>query len=497
MRIMVKWILPFISLVLLFSSCQLRYHKLSACERDLVLVASKAPEPPVEQSPWVSALDGDSSDTDLLSNSFDSDDDLLLDSLSISGLKIHMTPIPVESRNSNTPIAPFYLGTFEVTQLQWETVMGKLPKQSVYGYDYPVENVDVESAKLFIRSLNYVMGSHYRLPTMQEWMYAANEGKNEREGTFAGCTNPFDVAWFHLNTQHSQAVGQLQPNAFGIFDLAGNVSEYCSEGDIALLKGGCWYDSPEGLHDSAPAVIFKSLNTDDWFGAGLRLASSDSLGFSNYLLSQTNKVSVAYASEAPTFSMVKVKGGKIPDMHILYGMHGKWITVPSFQISAFEVTQEQWMSVMGGSPSNFQGQVNLPVENVSAEEVELFLDRLNKLSGKKYRLPTVMEWEYVYRGGTKSLCYLYAGSDSIEEVGWVPANSEHAAHPVGLKIPNELGIYDLTGNVSELCKDGNEAVACGDNWSELTVYQTRDKKIYRPIALDYSSQRGFRLVLEE
>jgi len=111
-----------------------------------------------------------------------------------------------------------------------------------------------------------------------------------------------------------------------------------------------------------------------------------------------------------------------------------------------------WQAVMGTNPSNFKGD-NMPVENVSWKDCQEFIGKLNGLTNKKFRLPTEAEWEYAARGGNKSRGYKYAGSDSIDDVAWYDMNGEEITHPVASKQPNELGIYDMTGNVYEWCSD--------------------------------------------
>lgn len=128
------------------------------------------------------------------------------------------------------------------------------------------------------------------------------------------------------------------------------------------------------------------------------------------------------------------------------------VTLSDFYIGKTEVTQAQWKAVMGNNQSQFIGD-DLPAERVSWEDVQLFLKRLNQLTGKQYRLPTEAEWEYAARGGQKSKAYKYAGSDNIDEVAWWRENSEDKTHPVATKAPNELGLYDMTGNVLEWCND--------------------------------------------
>ncbi|MFT6321399.1 MAG: sulfatase activating formylglycine-generating enzyme [Granulosicoccus sp.] len=107
---------------------------------------------------------------------------------------------------------------------------------------------------------------------------------------------------------------------------------------------------------------------------------------------------------------------------------------------------------MGNSPSRFKGE-NLPVEKVSWNDVQKFIEKLNKKTGKNYRLLTEAEWEFAARGGTESKGFNYSGSDKLEEVGWYDGNSKSKTHPVGELESNELGIYDMSGNVLEWCSD--------------------------------------------
>ena len=128
------------------------------------------------------------------------------------------------------------------------------------------------------------------------------------------------------------------------------------------------------------------------------------------------------------------------------------VTLSSYSIGETEVTQALWQAVMGSNPSYFSGS-NKPVEEVSWDDCQDFIRRLNALTGENFRLPTEAEWEYAARGGNKSRGYKYAGSNTIGNVAWYGDNSGSQTHNVATKSPNELGLYDMSGNVWEWCQD--------------------------------------------
>jgi sulfatase modifying factor 1 len=144
------------------------------------------------------------------------------------------------------------------------------------------------------------------------------------------------------------------------------------------------------------------------------------------------------------------------------------VKLSSFYIQRTEVTQELWEAVMGTNPSEDKTSVENPVTHISWEDCQKFIQKLNKITGKKYSLPTEAQWEYAARGGNLSKGYKYSGSDDIFEVAWfsyilkqndsgelitIEGNSEDKLHPVKKKKPNELGVYDMSGNVWEYCLD--------------------------------------------
>ena len=191
------------------------------------------------------------------------------------------------------------------------------------------------------------------------------------------------------------------------------------------------------------------------------------------------------------------------------------VTLSSYYICKYEVTQALWRVVMGSNPSNFKGD-NLPVESVSWNDCQTFINRLNSYTGRNFRLPTEAEWEFAARGGNYSHHYKYSGSNYIGDVAWYDSNSGNRTHPVGTKQANELGLYDMNGNVWEWCSDwycssyssysqtdptgpnsGSVRVIRGGGWCNDTSYcRASNRHCYAP-GNDDCYHIGLRLVLSQ
>ena len=322
---------------------------------------------------------------------------------------------------------------------------------SVRKWDYEPYNDD----EIYGEITQDIFADGYRLPTVEEWLYAAKGGKNYR---YSGSYDIDKVAWYEGNSNDVvHPVAQKNSNGYGLYDMSGNVMEWCwdSNGNERYYCGSYYGD------------YSKSCKLDEGLFHDYADFRDNSIGFR---LVRSN-----YGS----LDMVKIPG-------------------KDYSIGKTEVTQKLYESIMGENPSEFKGKDN-PVENVSFFDAIYFCNKLSMMYGFEcayalnketdvneweympnkgdepyyesiqffkenngFRLPTPEEWHYAEKGGQD---FKYAGSDNINEVGWCGNNSKNTTHPVATKKANGYGLYDMQGNVTEWCVESKGISLKGVNWS--------------------------------
>ena len=254
--------------------------------------------------------------------------------------------------------------------------------------------------------------------------------------------------------------------------LANADSPYYWTADLGS-EGSCWAD----------AFLVPSIR--DWDrcdGFGIRPVANTQVNDTP----DTETITV----NGVTFKMVKVEAGSFimgspdndPDAGGIYSDEKPQhrVSLSSYAIGETEVTQALWKVVMGNNPSQYIGD-NLPVEEISWDEAQSFVKKLSSMTGRSFRLPTEAEWEYAARGGKYSKGYRFSGSNDVHEVSWNCENSDWITHTVATKKPNELGLYDMSGNVWEWCQD----------WYDFNYYSySPSENPCNMVASDYHIHRG-------
>jgi formylglycine-generating enzyme required for sulfatase activity len=398
------------------------------------------------------------------------------------------TPHEVTLTNS------FWLGRTEVTQAQWEAVMGSNPS-NFKGDDLPVDYVSWDDAALFCRTLNgknlLPTGWRWMLPTEAQWEYAC---RARTTGDYAGELD--EMAWRSNNSdKKSHAVGTKKSNAWGLYDMHGNVDEWCADwcgdypggaatdptgpntGSFRVFRGGSWVDVGACCRSAKRYAGTPVFRGD--FGLGFRVAVVPAGAEPAEVLVPGGGAGARDEQTAPlagtsAAELARAKVGAVCAADLGGGMklllcgipagtftmggsganetpHQVTLTRP-FWLGRSEVTQAQWEAVMGSNPSSFKGDPNLPVEQVSWNDASEFCKKLNAKgllpAGWRFALPTEAQWEYACRAGTTGD---YAGS--LDDMAWYSNNSGKKTHPVATKKANAWGLHDMHGNVDEWCAD--------------------------------------------
>jgi len=379
---------------------------------------------------------------------------------------------------------PFYMGVHEVTQEQYEKVIGSNPSK-FKGPKHPVENVLWDDAQTFCKKLSEMdRNMTYRLPTEAEWEYACRAGTTT--AFYWGNLLDEKFVWCGKGSGgKSQDVGLLQPNAWGLYDMSGNVWEWCSDwygayptGDQIdpkgaatslrrVLRGGCWYVDPKHCRS---AVHDSHIPGNRSSGIGFRVVAVPVVSETPSVIQKdVERVKEKVPEDSDTHGKIFINsiGMKlkfIPAGSFLQGSPDNEVgrnksegiqeerTLPHpFYLGVYEVTQEQYEKVTGANPSHFKGK-KLPVEMVTWQEAQAFCKKLSGMEKNiTYRLPFEMEWEYAARAGTTTP--FYWGDTFDDQYGWCKQNSEGMTREVGTRQPNAWGLFDMSGNVEEWCED--------------------------------------------
>jgi formylglycine-generating enzyme required for sulfatase activity len=463
-----------------------------------------------------------------------------------------------EHQHKVTISKAFYMQTTEVTQGQWKAVMGTEPwKGERYVKEGPncaASWVSWDDAVAYCKKLSEAEGKTYRLPTEAEWEYACRAG-TETRWSFGDDEKVLgDYAWYKENAydigeRYAHQVRLKKPNAFGLYDMHGNVWEWCHDyygdvyykqspqkdpmgpasGDYRVLRGGSWdYYS----RDSRSA--FRSWDVADSRSDvldGFRLVRElDDLTQSTpppapptapVIESITNTIGMKLKEiPAGTFTMgsPETEEGRYEDEH----QHQITIS-KAFDMQTTEVTQGQWKAVMGTEPWKGGQYVkegpDYPAVYVSWDDAVAYCKKLSEKESKTYRLPTEAEWEYACRAGTKTAWSFGDDEKKLGDYAWYNKNAwdvdEKYARQVGLKKPNAFGLYDMHGNVYEWCHDyydedyykqspekdpsgppsGSYRVLRGGSWGGFSRY-SRSANRGRTVAGRRRDDFGFRLVRE-
>ena len=442
---------------------------------------------------------------------------------------------------------PFYIGKYEITQSQYEAIIGENPSEFI-NPNNPVENVSWIEADQFCDKLNQKYFSLlpkdyvFDLPTEAQWEYACRAGTNSHFSNgkdlteaFGACSELEEIAWYYNNANKTtHIIGQKKPNSWGIYDMHGNVNEWCrdwydnysnqevidpimpkSRGIIyRVYRGGNSCEHPYLCVSSRRGFTSPSL-VEDFLGFRIAIVpisnSNKKIDIKALTISNSKKTDESIkkpisiekkeSNKEPEFDieknlddtfvikeinleMIKCQAGTFimgsPDREARENKSGlkrsfnsgynelqhKVTISKPYYIGKYEVTQHQYEIIMGDNPSKNKGS-NKPVDYVSYKKATEFCKKLNNKyinmlpKGYVFALPTEAQWEYACRAGTDTAFNNNKNLDdeydfictNIDDTAWYKGNASGTIHDVGQKNPNSWGIYDMHGNVNELCRD--------------------------------------------
>lgn len=402
------------------------------------------------------------------------------------------------------------MATTETTQKLYTEIMGTNP--SYWKGDFlPVERVSWVDAVTFCNKLSEKMGlvpvyeidgnettwnenaNGYRLPTISEFEYASRGGQNFKH---AGSDNIDEVAWHGSNSGQTREVGTKKQNAYGLYDMTGNVWEWCwNKNNSNRHIRGAGYDT--GYYNRLLIGYSSDVNFKyQGLELGFRVCRSNK-AFVKEELPANDNTEYFWSRYESFLNLKNVKMKKIP---------GK-----KYVMAQTEVTQELYDIIMEANPSAVKGG-KLPVESVSSLNVVEFCNKLSEINGYEkaykiengeiiwnygangYRLPTKEEWEFAFAGNEN---YKFSGSDKADVVAWYAGNSHETIHEVATKKANNFGLYDMSGNVSEFIWTGKGkiSIACGGSYESPDAdYNLESHPLYcESLVTDVSKETGFRL----
>jgi formylglycine-generating enzyme required for sulfatase activity len=375
----------------------------------------------------------------------------------------------------------YWISTYEITQAQYNFLMKGLPLISKQK-QIPKVNVAWSEALQFCKKLTIhkklkdilIKGYEIRLPTEAEWEYAARGGSKSKNFLYSGSNKLDTVGWNQDNSQDKlHRVGLKMGNELGIFDMTGNASEFCldscqdysqikqvnpfvSTGEGRVIRGGSFSCSFCGNFIRHPSTSKGGSEI------GFRIVLSKIIP-PKILFNHKPEISrKSYSSKS---KIIKGYDYNIPQRSLEFvyvntncSTNVKYKHIKNFWIGRYEVTQKDYTNIMGKRDFYYVG-VNKPADFITWKQAYLFSKSLTKKESKlgrlpkgmRYRIPTIDEWEFAALGGCNSNRFKYSGSNSIASVGWYTGNSKLLLKAVGQLKPNQLGIYDMSGNIAEWC----------------------------------------------